>query len=89
MRGEEQDETKRTAAGEGPSGFSFSDSRVRTAAGAKPVDAANLPTDDEAKPLSAAPPNSFRRVMSGVPDGLCSNVVIGNSLVFRISVLSV
>jgi len=53
---------------------------VRPTAGAKLVAAATVPTDDNAKPLSAAPPNSFRLVMRDVRDGPYSNVVIGNIL---------
>jgi hypothetical protein len=56
------------ASGEGPSGFSFSERRVRPAAGAKLV-AAAVRTDDNAKPLNAAPPNSFRLVIRDVRDG--------------------
>jgi hypothetical protein len=42
------------------------------------VAAALVPTDDNAKPLSATPPNSFRRVMRDVPEVLYSHVVIDN-----------
>jgi hypothetical protein len=40
-----------------------------------------VPTDDKAMPLNAMRPNSFRLVMGDVPDGPCSNLVMGNNLV--------
>jgi hypothetical protein len=54
---------------------------VRPAAGAvAKLVAVSTDDNDNAKPLSAALPNSFRIVMRDVRDGPYSNVVIGNSL---------